>query len=345
MLLVLHHDATQAQIDQVCEAILELGYEPRTMPGGQRTAIGVVGNENPIDAGRFHGLPGVLRAIPVTVPYKLVSLEWKPERTVITLDNGTRIGGEALTIMGGPCSVENEVQLMTTAEKVAEAGATVLRGGAFKPRTSPYAFHGLGEEGLHLMVKARERFGLAIITEAMDIEGARLVAEHADIVQIGARNMQNYPLLREVGRLGRPVMLKRGMSSTIKEWLLAAEYILAEGNTQVILCERGIRSFDSSTRNVMDLGAIAHVRTLSHLPVIADPSHATGRRELVTPMARAAVAAGADGIIVETHPDPAHALSDGQQALLPPQFAEMVQQVQTIGASIGRSAQALRGAA
>jgi 3-deoxy-7-phosphoheptulonate synthase len=332
----MHHEATEAQVDEICDRIAQLGYAAHAMPGGQRTAIGVVGNDGPIDTAKFHGLPGVLRAIPVSAAYKQVSLEWRPERTVITLDNGVQIGGDAVVVMAGPCSVETEEQLMTTAKYVAEGGAVILRGGAYKPRSSPYSFQGLGVEGLKLMAKARDTYGLAIITEALDEASADHVAEYTDIIQLGARNMQNFALLKKVGRMGRPVMLKRGPSATIKEWLLAAEYIVNEGNPNVILCERGIRSFDSTTRNVFDVAAMALVRTMTHLPVIGDPSHGTGRRELITPMSRACVAAGADGIIVETHPDPTCALSDGQQALYPEQYAAMMDDLRAIAAPLGR---------
>lgn len=336
MLIVMEHNAPQSAVDAVCAAISDLGCEARPMPGADRTAIGVVGNDGPIDPGRFHGLPGVREAIAVSAPYKQVSREWRPDDTVITLDNGVQIGGSGVVVMGGPCAVESEAQLMAAAEVVAAAGGGLLRGGAFKPRTSPYSFQGLGVAGLKLLAQARERFGLAVVTEAMDAEQARLVAEHADVVQIGARNMQNYKLLEVLGSIGRPVMLKRGMSATVKEWLLAAEYILAHGNPDVILCERGIRGFDNATRNVLDVGTIALVKRLSHLPVVADPSHATGRRELVIPAARAAVAVGADGLIVETHPDPARAQSDGQQSLYPEQFRAMVDTVTAVAQAIGR---------
>ncbi|MCB9672150.1 MAG: 3-deoxy-7-phosphoheptulonate synthase [Alphaproteobacteria bacterium] len=336
MLIVMEHDATEPQIERVCSAIRSLGLDARPMPGAERTAIGIVGNERPVDPARFAGLPGVRQTLSVSAPYKQVSREWRREDTVIELANGTRIGGRQVVVMGGPCAVESEQQLFAAAEVVAGAGATVLRGGAFKPRTSPYAFQGLGVEGLELLAKARDRFGLAVVTEAMDPEGARVVADFADIVQIGARNMQNYALLREVGRLGRPVMLKRGMSATVKEWLLAAEYILAEGNPHVMLCERGIRGFDDATRNVLDVGSIALVKRLSHLPVIGDPSHATGVRDLVVPAARASIAAGADGVIVETHPNPAEALSDGQQALPPERFTSMVGELRAIAEVLGR---------
>ena len=337
MLIVMDHEATAAQVEAVCDAVRRLGFQPSPMPGAARTAIGVVGNDGPIDPGRFHGMPGVRDAVSISAPYKQVSREWHHADTVITLANGTRIGGPQVVVMGGPCSVESEAQLMAAAETVARAGATVLRGGAFKPRTSPYAFQGLGREGLRLLARARERFGLAVITEAMDVENLGAVAEVADIVQVGARNMQNYALLRELGRIGKPVMLKRGMAATVKEWLLAAEYILHEGNEEVLLCARGIRGFDSATRNVLDVGSIALVKRLSHLPVIADPSHATGVRELVVPTARAAVAAGADGVIVETHPKPSEALSDGKQALFATQFDAMVGELGAIAEAIGRT--------
>ncbi|MCA9545175.1 MAG: 3-deoxy-7-phosphoheptulonate synthase [Myxococcales bacterium] len=336
MLIVMHHEATPEDVEAVCARIRKLGFEPRPMPGEQRTAIGLVGNDGPVDPARFHGLPGVLRAIPVSAPYKQVSLEWQAAPTIIELANGTRIGGDAVVMMGGPCSVETERQLMTTAEYVAAAGATVLRGGAYKPRTSPYSFQGLGEDGLKLLAKARDVFGLAVITEALDEASAEKVAEYADIIQIGARNMQNFGLLKHVGRLGRPVMLKRGHANTVKEWLLAAEYIVHAGNPQVMLCERGIRGFDNVTRNVFDVSAIAVAKTMTHLPVIGDPSHGTGKRELIVPMARAAVAAGADGLIVETHPEPTEALSDGQQALYPQQFHDMVRQVGQVAQVLGR---------
>lgn len=343
MLIVMEHEATPEQVEGVCAAVRRLGLKPKPMPGAERTAIGIVGNNGPIEPGRFHGLPGVRQAISISVPYKQVSREWHHDDTVITLENGTRIGGSEVVVMGGPCSVESKDQIMHTAEVVARAGATVLRGGAFKPRTSPYAFQGLGREGLGLLAQARKEFGLAIITEALDIENLEAVAEVADIVQIGARNMQNYALLKELGRIGKPVMLKRGMAATVKEWLLAAEYILAAGNPDVLLCARGIRGFDSATRNVLDVGSIALVKSLSHLPVIADPSHATGVRELVVPAARAAVAAGADGVIVETHPCPAEALSDGQQALFPEQFDRMMGQLSVIAEAIGRTLHPAKG--
>jgi 3-deoxy-7-phosphoheptulonate synthase len=336
MLVVMKHNATEAQIQSVVDSIKEMGYGARPIPGGQRTAVGLIGNDGQVDAGRLQGLEGVLEVIPVTHPYKQVSREWKEEDTVVSLPNGTRIGGREVVVMAGPCSVEGERQILDIAHRLKDMGATVLRAGAFKPRTSPYAFQGLGLEGLKLLAKAREETGLAIVTEALDPDGADLVAQYADIIQIGARNMQNYPLLRRAGRAGKPVLLKRGLAATIDELLLAAEYLLAEGNDDVILCERGIRSFDQHTRNVFDLAAIPVVKSLSHLPIIADPSHATGLRAKVIPMARAAIAAGADGLIVEVHQDPPRALSDGAQSLYPEQFAEMMEQIRVIAQAIGR---------
>ncbi len=336
MLVVMKNTATAEQIGRVVDVIQEMGYDARPIPGGQRTAVGLIGNDGGVDSGRLQVLDGVLEVIPVTHPYKQVSREWQEEDTLVTLSNGTVFGGDRVSVIAGPCAVENEDQILDIAHQVKSMGATVLRGGAFKPRTSPYSFQGLGEEGLILLAKAREATGLAIVTEALDPGSADLVAEYADIVQIGARNMQNYPLLRRAGQTGKPVLLKRGMSATIEEFLLAAEYVLAEGNPDVILCERGVRSFDTYTRNVLDLAAIPVVKALSHLPMIADPSHGTGIRAKVIPMGRAAVAAGADGLIVEVHPDPSHALSDGAQSLYPHQFAEMMQQIRVIARAIGR---------
>ncbi len=336
MLILMRKDATEEQVRAVEHAIERMGFAARPMPGEQRIAIGVVGNDRRVDDTSIRGLDGVLEIVHVSAPYKQVSREWKPEPTVITLANGTRIGGDELVVMAGPCAVESREQLLTVADYVAAAGATVLRGGAYKPRTSPYAFQGMGPSGLQLLAEARERTGLAIVTEALDIESADAVAEVADIIQIGARNMQNFALLRHIGKLGKPVMLKRGPSATIKEWLLAAEYLLAEGNADVMLCERGIRSFDDATRNVMDVTAIPLVQSLSHLPVVADPSHATGVRALVAPVAKASVAAGAQAIIVETHPDPRCALSDGPQALTPSDFRAMMTELAAVANALGR---------
>jgi 3-deoxy-7-phosphoheptulonate synthase len=334
MLIIMTAEATSADLQRVCERITDLGFAARTIPGAECTAIGLVGNPGPLSPTTFEQLPGVREVIRVTAPHKLVSRDFIARDTVITLPNGAVIGGPDACVIAGPCSVESEEQLMTTASYVAAAGCRVLRGGAFKPRTSPYEFQGLGLEGLRLLQRARQHFGLAIVTEALDAEGASLVAEYADIIQIGARNMQNYALLRHVGRLRKPVMLKRSPSGTVKEWLLAAEYIASEGNQEIILCERGIRSFDDVTRNLMDVAAIPVVRALSHLPVIADPSHATGRRALVLPMARAAIAAGAHGVIVETHPWPEKALSDGPQALLPDQLHRLVREIASVHAAL-----------
>ena len=336
MLIVMRHGATAEEVRGVVATIEEMGYQARPMPGLQRTAVGLVGNDGKVDASRLEGLPGVLEIIHVTQPYKQVSREWKSENTVVRLPGGLTIGGDEVVVMAGPCSVESEAQILASARAVREAGAAVLRGGAFKPRTSPYAFQGLGEKGLELLAKAREETGLAVVTEVMEPEAVELTARYADILQVGARNMQNYPLLKRVGRVKKPVLLKRGIAATITELLLAAEYILAEGNPDVILCERGVRSFDQATRFLFDLTAIPLVHKLSHLPIIGDPSHGTGLRDKVLPMARAAVAAGADGLLIEVHPDPARALSDGAQSLAPEQFAELMKQTRAIAEVIGR---------
>ena len=335
MLVVMNHAATEADVSRVCKSIENLGFEARPIPGEQRTSIGVVGNEGRVDSTSIEGLPGVLRVIHVSSPFKQVSREWRPDNTVIELANGTKIGDGSVTLIGGPCSVESEEQIHTTAKAVAAAGGKVLRGGAFKPRSSPYSFQGLGEEGLRLMVEAGRANGLAVVTEALDLETADLIAEQADMIQIGARNMQNFTLLRHVGRIGKPVMLKRGMSATLEEWLLAAEYILSEGNGEVLLCERGIRSYDRITRNVLDLAAIPLAKSLSHLPVIADPSHGTGRRDMVRPMGLAAVAAGADGLMIETHPDPDAARSDAHQTITLDAFAEIASSARQISREVG----------
>ena len=336
MLVVMQHGAAAHEIDRVVQTIVEMGYEARPMPGAQRTAVGLVGNDGRVDSSRIEALPGVARVIHVTQPYKQVSREWRPENTVVTIAPGAAVGGESVIVIGGPCSVESERQIIDAAHMVKEAGGNALRGGAFKPRSSPYSFQGLGKPGLEFLARARAETGLPIVTEAMDPEGARIVAEYADCIQIGARNMQNYSLLKEVGRIGKPVLLKRGMAATINELLLSAEYILAEGNDSVILCERGVRSFDPAARNMFDLTAIPIVHRLSHLPIIADPSHGTGLRDKVIPMARAAVAAGADGVLVEMHPEPDRALSDGAQSLYPDQFTQLVQELRAVAAAIGR---------
>jgi 3-deoxy-7-phosphoheptulonate synthase len=345
MLVVMKHGATNEEIEGVVRAIEDLGYRARPMPGAQRTTVGLVGNDGRVDEGRLSDLTGVLRIIHVSPPYKQVSREWSPENTRIELDNGVVIGGSDVVVMAGPCAVESRDQILRTARRVAAAGATVLRGGAFKPRTSPYSFQGLGEEGLELLAEARAETGLAIITEALDPAGVEMVAKYADIIQIGARSMQNYSLLRAAGRAGKPVMLKRGMAATIKEWLLAAEYIVVEGEPRVMLCERGVRNFDTHARNLFDLTAVVTIKELSHLPIIADPSHGTGARSKVGPMTRASVAAGADGVIVEVHPDPASAVSDGAQSLLPDQFDDLMVELRTIAAAIGRDVARLQAVA
>lgn len=337
MLVLMAPDAQGSDIDRVIAAIRAMGFEARPIPSEHRTAIGVVGNDRRVDASTIEGLPGVKEVIHVSAPYKLVSREWQAHDTVIALPNGVVIGGNEVVVMAGPCGVESEAQLMETAEAVAKAGARVLRGGAFKPRTSPYSFQGMGLEGLKLLAKAREAYGLAVITEAIDIESLELVEEYADIIQLGARNMQNFALLKRAGRARKPVMLKRGPSATLKEWLLAAEYILAEGNSQVIMCERGVRGFEDYTRNMFDLNAVPVIKQLSHLPVVGDPSHGTGRRELVAPVARGAIAAGADGLMVEVHRNPPEAKSDGMQSLYPEQFAELMRGLHKIAEAVGRS--------
>ena len=336
MLVVMSHSATQSDVDRVCETIRAMGYTPAPMPGAQRTAVGLVGNDGRVDDSLIIELPGVARVIHVSNPYKQVSREWRPENTIVTIAPGVAFGGEEIPVIAGPCSVETEEQIVESANIVKAAGAVALRGGAFKPRSSPYSFQGLGKKGLELLALAKRETGLAIVTEAMDDEGAHLVAEVADCLQIGARNMQNYSLLKTVGKLNKPVLLKRGMAATIQDLLLSAEYVLAEGNPNVILCERGLRSFDTTSRNLFDLTAVPVVHQLSHLPIVADPSHGTGRRDKVLPMGRAAIAAGADGIIVEVHPDPDRALSDGAQTLNAEQFGELMRQLRRVAEAVDR---------
>src|SRR4051812_41968384 len=336
MLIVMRHGAPEEDIRRVVATIEEMGYQARPMPGKQRTTVGLVGNDGRVDGSRLAALSGVQEIIHVTKPYKQVSREWKAESTVIRLPGGLTVGGDDVVVMAGPCSVESERQILDAAKAVREAGATILRAGAFKPRSSPYSFQGLGRVGLQLLARAREETGLLIVTEAMDSEGMDAVAEIADIIQIGARNMQNYSLLKRAGRSGKPILLKRGLSATIQELLLSAEYILAEGNPNVILCERGVRGFDPATRNLFDLSALPVVHGLSHLPIIADPSHGTGHRDMVMPMAKAAVAGGADGLLVEVHPTPDRALSDGAQSLYPEQFDRLMKEVRLIAEAIGR---------
>jgi len=336
MVITMQRDATAEQIRAVADRVRDLGFIPHEMPGAQRTAICVTGNRGPLDPSLFTRFEGVADAVPISQPYKLVSRELKPDATVVEV-RGVKVGGGGFCVMAGPCSVETREQVMSTAHHVKKHGAHMLRGGAFKPRTSPYDFQGLKEEGLKMLAEAREATQLPVITEVKDAETLPLVAEYADILQIGARNMQNYSLLERVGELGKPVMLKRGLSSTVKEWLMAAEYIVSRGNRNVILCERGIRTFETMTRNTLDLGVLPILRSITHLPIIVDPSHGTGVARAVTPLARAAAATGIDGIMVEVHPDPAKALSDGPQALTFPMFEEMMRDVQRIAEIMGQS--------
>jgi 3-deoxy-7-phosphoheptulonate synthase len=329
MLIIMHKDATPAQVTRVCETIRAMGFTPHTIPGAQRVAIGITGNKGAVDTGQLVGLAGVLNVIPVTQPYKLASRETKPEDTVVDV-NGIKIGGGSIAIIAGPCAVETAERTLTIARSVKRSGATILRGGAFKPRTSPYAFQGLGETGLKILKKIRRATGLPVVSEALDTDNFDLVESYVDIVQIGARNMQNYSLLKKAGRSAKPVMLKRGISSTIQEFLLAAEYIIAEGNYQVILCERGIRTFSDHTRYTLDISSIPELKRITHLPVIVDPSHAAGKRDIVVPLAKAAIAAGADGVMVEVHDRPEEALSDGPQSLTLEMFREMVRELKAI---------------
>jgi 3-deoxy-7-phosphoheptulonate synthase len=329
MLIVMDKDATQPQIEAVVAKIGALGFTAQTIPGGERVAIGILRNPGPVDPALFVDLPGVIQAIPVSRPYKLVSREMKREDTVIHLPD-LKLGRGHFVVMAGPCAVESESQALTIAQAVKAAGARIFRGGAYKPRTSPYSYQGLGEEGLKILRKVREETGLLIITEAMDHDTLELVAEYTDIIQIGARNMQNFTLLRRAGQSGKPVLLKRGMSATLEEWLMAAEYILSEGNPQVILCERGVRAIGEHARNLLDLATIPVVHRESHLPIVVDPSHAAGRRDLVPPLARAAVAAGCDALLIEVHHDPTTALSDGLQSLYPDQFTSLMQEIRTL---------------
>jgi len=329
MLIVMHKDATRDQISRVCGAIRALGLTPHTIPGCQRVAIGITGNQGLVDTGRLAGLAGVLNVIPVTQPYKLASRETKPEDTVIDA-GGIKIGGGGVAIIAGPCAIESERQAMAIARSVKRSGATILRGGAFKPRTSPYAFQGLGLEGLKILRRIRRKTGMPVISEALDTDNFNLVERYVDIIQIGARNMQNYSLLKKAGKSAKPVMLKRGISSTIPEFLLAAEYIVAEGNYQVILCERGIRTFSDHTRYTLDISSIPELKRITHLPVVVDPSHAAGKRDIVIPLSRAAVAAGCDGVMVEVHDQPEKALSDGPQSLTLEMFRGMVRELKAI---------------
>jgi 3-deoxy-7-phosphoheptulonate synthase len=335
MLIVMEKGATAEQIAKVVQVIESKGMTARPIPGGDRVSIGILNNKGPVDQALFMGLAGVKEAIPVTRPYKLVSREVKPEDTLIRVGPVT-IGNGHLTLMAGPCAVESERQAMTIAEKVKLAGAHIFRGGAFKPRTSPYTFQGLGEEGLKILAKVRQAFEMPVVTEVMDTDTFDLVEHYADILQIGTRNMQNYSLLKRAGQSGRPVLLKRGMSATLDEWLMAAEYIMSEGNPNVMLCERGIRTFVRHSRNTLDLSAVPVILRESHLPVIVDPSHAAGYRDQVIPLSRASVAVGAHGLIVEVHHAPAEALSDGAQSLLPKQFEELCRWADAVHALVSK---------
>jgi 3-deoxy-7-phosphoheptulonate synthase len=339
MLVVMDSHATQEQIRSVCKRIESVGMKADAIPGPTRTAICITGNTGPVDIGLLESMPGVIECIPVSKPYKLVSRDVKADDTVIKISApaGTvQFGGGAVAIIAGPCAVESREQALTIAGHVAKAGVKLFRGGAYKPRTSPYSFQGLGEDGLKILAEVREKFGLGIVTEAVDNESLDLVEKYADVIQIGARNMQNFSLLKRAGRAKKPVLLKRGISATLDEFLMAAEYVLSEGNFNVILCERGVRTFNDYSRNTLDLTVVPAVKTRSHLPIVVDPSHATGKRHKVLPLSRAAVAVGADGILVEVHNDPDHALSDGMQSILPDEFVQLVEEVRQIADVVRR---------
>ena len=338
MLIVMQAHATEEQVKAVCERIESLGYRAHAIPGAQRTAIGITGNQGEVEAGGLEEMPGVGEVIRVSKPYKLVSRDLKEEDTVLRFPGSSAtIGGRDLAVMAGPCAIESREQALAVAERVQRAGAQFFRGGAYKPRTSPYSFQGMGEAGLKIMAEVRDRFGLLIVTEAVDNESLDLVEKYADIIQIGARNMQNFSLLKRTGRAKKPVLLKRGMSATLGEFLMAAEYIMSEGNSEVVLCERGVRTFADHTRNTLDLSVVPAVDRLSHLPIVVDPSHGTGKRSRVLPMSRAAVAVGADGLLVEVHNNPDRALSDGMQSLFPDQFDELMAEVRQIAAVVHRN--------
>jgi len=337
MVIVMQEDATDAQIQRVIDRLVANGFNVHRSTGESHTVLGAVGVHRDFDHRDFELLDGVREVMRITQPYKLASRQFRPEGTIINLGRGVTIGGNDIVIMAGPCSVESRDQINAVAESVAKSGAKILRAGAFKPRTSPYAFQGMGEEGLKLMKEAAAKVGLFTVSEVMDPSQIQMMSGYVDIFQVGARNMQNYHLLRALGEVRKPVLLKRGMSATMEELLLSAEYILSGGNYDVILCERGIRTFETYTRNTFDIAAIPVIKKLSHLPMIGDPSHGTGRRDKVVPMARAAVAAGADGLIIEVHNDPDHALSDGAQSLDPPQFAQLMKELRMIAPAIGRN--------
>lgn len=338
MIIVLRPDATPAQVDHIIEKVTKLGLTPHVSKGTERTIIGVIGPEDVLRVTPLEVFPGVDKVMPVLAPYKLVSREFKKENSVIDLGKGVKIGGKKIVTMAGPCAVENLPTLREIAKDIKKAGATVLRGGAFKPRTSPYSFQGLGEEGLKMLKSVGDEFDLVTVSEVMDTRDVQLVASYIDVLQIGARNMQNFNLLKEVGLTKKPVVLKRGLSSTVKELLMSAEYIAAGGNLNVILCERGIRTFEDATRNTLDISAVPVVKQLSHLPIIVDPSHAAGKWGLVMPLAKGAVACGADGLMIEVHSHPEEAMSDGAQSLLPVHFIELMQDLKRIAQAIGREA-------
>lgn len=337
MLVVMQAHATAEDIRRVCDKIEALGYRAHSIPGAERTAIGITGNRGEVEPGTLEEMPGVQEVIRVTKPYKLVSRDMKEENTVVSFPGtDATFGGPGLAIVAGPCAIESREQAFAVAERVHRAGAQFFRGGAYKPRTSPYSFQGLGEEALQIMAAIRDQFGLKIVTEAIDHESLELVEEYADVIQIGARNMQNFSLLKRAGRARKPVLLKRGMSATLEEFFMAAEYIMSEGNYNVVLCERGVRTFADHTRNTLDLSIVPAVQRLSHLPIVVDPSHGTGKRNKVTPLSRASVAVGADGLMVEVHNQPDKALSDGMQSLYPEQFEELMAQVRQIASVVGR---------
>ena len=336
MVVVMEERASEEQVQHVIAQLVEKGFDIHRSTGQLRSVLGAVGGNRSFDTRLIEVMDGVHEVLRITEPYKLASRTFKPERSAVSFDE-FRVGGDEVIVMAGPCSVETEEQIAASASAVKRAGAKILRGGAFKPRSSPYSFQGLGEDGLRMMRAAADAEGLKVVSEVMDVSQIELVAGYADILQVGARNMQNYTLLRELGKARTPVLLKRGIAATIEEWLLSAEYVLAGGNTDVILCERGIRTFESYTRNTLDISAIPVIQKLSHLPIIADPSHGTGLRDKVAPMARAAIAAGADGLIIEVHPDPDHALSDGAQSIFPLQFDRLMAELRIIAPAIGRS--------
>jgi 3-deoxy-7-phosphoheptulonate synthase len=336
MIVAMQEGAGEVQIQAVVERLTEMGFDVHKTTGARQTVLAAVGARTDFDVRELEVMPGVEQVHRISAPYKLAGKSFRPEGTIVRFANGLAIGGEEIVVMAGPCSVESREQLFRVSEQVSKAGARVLRGGAFKPRTSPYSFQGLGEEGLKLLREAGEQFGMLVISEVMEISQIALMLPYVDIFQVGARNMQNFNLLRELGKIRKPVLLKRGIAATIEELLLSAEYIMSGGNYEVILCERGIRTFETYTRNTMDISAIPIVHKLSHLPMTADPSHGTGRRDKVSPMARAAVAAGADAVIVEVHHDPDHALSDGPQSLYPQQFEKLMHELRMIAPAVGR---------